>query len=604
MGPTLVHRLLHFAALRADEPALHGQDPSGQPFTLTWADYGLRAREIASGLAALGVEVGQCVGIIADNRPEWVIAQLGIMASGAVPAPMYATLQPAQVAFVLDHADLQTVFCDTREQAEKIAAAATQARREVRIVSLVDFDREGVSALEGVMTFDELRALGRADLSVADARTAALDPDAMGLLIYTSGTTGEPKGVMLKHRGLTIMADDVLRRFPAVNKPISYISYLPLCHVAEQLMTNYFQLSTGGEVTFIDDPKNLRDALLKVRPQVVLGVPRVWEKMQAALEARLREATGARAMLAKWALATELAAFDADVGRNKGRQRIGVRRRLARRLVIDRIKEAIGLDRVEIAVTGAAPIGESTLRFFASIGIVIYEGYGLSETSGVATAAEHLKPRFGTVGRPLDSVEARIADDGEILLRGPIMTLGYLHRPQLTAELLDDDGWVHTGDLGAIDTEGNIRITGRKKDILITAGGKNIAPAELEAYIQSIDGVGQAMVVGDRKPYLAALVTLDPEALETVSRQAKVPQGDLATLAARPEVAAWVQAQVEEACNRKVSRVQTVKRTRVLPVEFSVDSGELTPTMKLKRNVVGERYAAEIEALYAEEAST
>jgi len=592
MGPTLVHRLLHFAQLHPERPALHGTDPEGAPFTLSWRDYGLRSREVASGLAALGVEPGTRVGIIAGNRPEWVIAQMGIMCAGAVPAPMYATLLAEQVAFVLDHADIGVAFCDSREQADKLVAAAGQ--RELKIVALVPFEHDTAMAL------DELRALGASDLAVADARIDAIDPDEMGLLIYTSGTTGEPKGVMLRHRGIGTMADATLKRFPVLKGGVHYVSYLPLCHVAEQLMTNYTQLSTGGEVTFIDDPSAIRETLLEVRPELFLGVPRVWEKMQAALEARLRAATGVRAWLARWALATELAAFDADVARNDGTQRFGLGRRLARRLVVDRILQAIGLDNVKVAVTGAAPISESTLRFFASLGITVYEGYGMSETSGVATTSEYLKPRFGTVGKALDGVEIKIADDGEICLRGTIMTTGYLHRPNLTAELLDDEGWVHTGDLGSLDDEGNLSITGRKKDILITAGGKNIAPAQLEGYIQSIEGVGQAMVVGDRKPYLAALVTLDPEALGAVASGAGVPEADLPTLAARPEVADWVQAQIEQACNTKVARVQTIKRSTVLPRELTVDGGELTPTMKVKRNVVSERYADAIASLYAE----
>ncbi|MEN0060907.1 MAG: AMP-dependent synthetase/ligase [Myxococcota bacterium] len=591
MASTLVHRLFQFAADQPSAPALHGHDPQGKPTLLTWGDYGTQVREVAAGLAGLGVNAEDRVGIIANNRPEWVIAQFGIMSANAVPAPMYTTLQAEQCAFVLDHADLTVVFCDTAEQAAKLREAA--GSRALKIIALVPFEAEDVT------TLDELRALGRVDLSVAQARIDAIDPDAMGLLIYTSGTTGEPKGVMLRHRGLTLMADATLDRFPHLKNGIKYVSYLPLCHVAEQLMTNYFQLSSGGEVWFIEDPKDIRDALLEVRPEVFLGVPRVWEKMQAALEARLREATGLRAALARWALATELRGFDADVKRNDGKERVGLLRRLARRLVVTRIKEAIGLDQVGVAVTGAAPISESTLRFFASIGLIIYEGYGMSETSGVATSAEYRRPRFGTVGKPLNCVEIQIADDGEILLRGPIMTTGYLHREVLTAELLDGEGWVHTGDIGNLDAEGNLTITGRKKDILITAGGKNIAPAELEAYIQSIEGVGQAMVVGDRQPYLAALVTLDPEALGAVAQGAGVPEAELSALAQQPEVAAWVQSQIEEKCNARVARVQTVKKARVLPTEFTVDGGELTPTMKLRRKVVMQRYADDIATLYA-----
>lgn len=590
MPETLVHRLLDFAAKQPSAPALHGLAPDGTPTHWTWGDYGEQVREIAAGLVVLGVESGACVSILASNRPEWVIAEFGIMAANAVPAPMYATLLAEQVAFILNHADAKVVFCDSDAQARKLKAAAGD--RPLTLVGLVPLTEPGVVA------WDDLRARGRAQLSLAEDRLAQVDPDALGLLIYTSGTTGEPKGVMLRHRGLCVMSDAVLDRFPQIKAGVHYVSYLPLCHVAEQLMTNYLQTTTGGEVTFIDDPKNLRPALEAVRPQVVLGVPRVWEKIQAALEARLREATGIKARLASWALAIELAGFDADVARDDGEVRIGFLRGLARRLVITPILQKLGLDRADVCVTGAAPISESTLRFFASIGLTIYEGYGMTETSGVATSAEYRRPRFGTVGKPLPGVEVKIADDGEILLRGVIMTTGYLHRPQLTAELLDDDDWVHTGDLGSLDAEGNLKITGRKKDILITAGGKNIAPAELEAYIQTVDGIAQAVVVGDRKPYLAALVTLDPEALAAVAKGAGVEEAGAATLAADPRVQAWVQAQVESHCNSKVARVQTVKKTAVLPAEFTVDGGELTPTMKVKRKVVHQRYANEIAKLY------
>ena len=589
--PTLLHRLLSYAESQPKAPALHGRGPDGTPTHWTWADYATQVREVAAGLATLGVGPRDRVAILAGNRPEWVIAQYGIMAANAVPAPMYATLTVPQVKFILEHSGSKAVFCDSLEQAQKLRDAGGDS---LHIISLVPFEMEGVTSLAS------LRASGESALDEIGQRIESVDPDALALLIYTSGTTGEPKGVMLRHRSMVVMADAVLARFPHLKPGIRYLSYLPLCHVAEQLMTNYLQLSSGGEVTFHDDPATLRDVLTDVRPQVFLGVPRVWEKMQASLESRLRESSGLRATLARWALRTELAAFKADVKRDDGQVRMGLRRQIARRVVIDRIRGAIGLDQVTVAVTGAAPISVSTLEFFASLGITIYEGYGMSETSGVATAARYQRPRFGTVGQPIDGVEVRIAEDGEILLRGEIMTRGYLDRPALTAELIDDDDWVHTGDLGALDDEGNLKITGRKKDIIITAGGKNIAPAELEGYIQSIEGIGQAMVVGDRKPYLAALITLDPEALGAVAEGAGVG-GDSWTvdqLANDTKVAAWIQAQIEQHCNTNVARVQQVKRSQVLPVEFTVEGGELTPTMKLRRNVVTDRFGDVIESIY------
>jgi long-subunit acyl-CoA synthetase (AMP-forming) len=268
-------------------------------------------------------------------------------------------------------------------------------------------------------------------------------------------------------------------------------------------------------------------------------------------------------------------------------------------LVVTKVKSALGLENVIVAGTGAAPIGVSTLEFFASLGIVVYEGYGMSETSGLATLGDFGNPRFGTVGTALSGVTAKIADDDEILLKGRNMTRGYLRQDDKTAELLDGDGWLHTGDLGSLDEEGFLRITGRKKDLLITAGGKNVAPAEMEGYMKSILGIGQAVVVGDRMPYLSALIVLDVEMLEEVAKRSGAPLGDLAQMSKDPKVHDWAMAEVETCCNERVASYQTIKKIHILPVDFTVETGEVTPTMKIKRNVVSDRYDAEIAAFYA-----
>ncbi|MCK6505376.1 long-chain fatty acid--CoA ligase [Myxococcota bacterium] len=595
---TLVHRLADLAARRGDQVALREPAPGGGFTERTWRDYRDHSREIAAGLLALGHEPGECVALVGDNRIDWVLCELGIMSVRGIPAPIYTTLLHEQAAWIVDHAQARIAICDGRAQLDKLRTAWDQGLlpRLERIVTMdaLEVDDPRVSSLAA------LRAAGRAsDPARLQARVDTVSPDETALLIYTSGTTGLPKAVQLDHRGMLMVADGLLQRVPGVNDPEQYavVSYLPLCHVAEQIFTTMLHLSTGGRVTFCADMARIKEALLDVRPTVFLGVPRVWEKFQAALSARFAEATGLKARLLAWARQAELEAFRAQVA--TGVPQAGLARKLARALVLDKVRAALGLDRLVIAATGAAPIALETLEFFASIGIVVLEGYGMSETSGVATSSDPSRPRFGTVGQTLPGVELRIAEDGEILLRGRSMTRGYLRQPEQTAELLDDQGWLHTGDLGSVDAEGFLRITGRKKDIIITAGGKNVAPAEMEGFIKQIPGVAQAVVVGDRQPYLGALVTLNPETLAELAQAAGVPLGPPAALAADPRVQAWLQEQVERCCNQKVARYQTIKKVRILEADFSVEGGELTPTMKVKRNVVSERYRQEIDSLFA-----
>jgi len=423
--------------------------------------------------------------------------------------------------------------------------------------------------------------------------------DETAILIYTSGTTGTPKAVELSNGNMVGLITELLGCLSAFNDgktTYKVVSYLPLCHVAEQIATNFGQLETGGQVFFCSDMTQIKDYLVDVRPTMFLGVPRVWEKFQGVLESRFAETKPPRSWLARWARQTELRCFEQE--QRTGRPHMPPSRKIARKLVIAKVKNALGLDQLELAVTGAAPISKGTQEFFASLGIIIMEVYGQSETTGVVTACREGKPRFGTVGKALDGVELRIAEDGEILAKGEMCTRGYLHMPEQTAELIDDEGWLHTGDLGSLDAEGYLRITGRKKDIIVTAGGKNVAPAEMEAHINQIQGVGQVVVVGDRKPYLTALITLDPEALDVLCGAAGIPSGPLETVAKHAKVESYLMGQVEALCNAKVARFQTIKKIKVLPVEFSVEGGEMTPTMKAKRNVVLDKYEQDIEGLY------
>lgn len=596
---TLVHQFAGWAAKKPTSGAIFGRTASGEWTERSWRQYFDACRRVGKGLMALGVQHGECVAIVGDNRPEWVIAQFGMMAVGAVPAPIYTTNTIPQVAYIVDHCQAKVAICDGKAQLDKYLAGINDGSI-TNVKHLVVFDKVDATD-ERVMTLESLMALGDKEVADADfdARFDALKTDEPALLIYTSGTTGVPKAVQLSHAGMLMVGDGLMAGFPELREEGAYrvISYLPLCHVAEQVFTNILHLNSGGTCYFCADLKQIKDHLTSVRPTVFLGVPRVWEKFESALRAKLSEATGLKAKLAGWARNTELACFQRQV--QNGVPYMPFKRKLANKLVISKIKNALGLDQLLVAGTGAAPISRRTLEFFASIGITIYEGYGMSETSGVASVTDRHKPRFGTVGRALPGVDVRIAEDGEILLKGVNMTPGYLHMPDKTAELIDDEGWLHTGDLGAIDDEQNIKITGRKKDLLITAGGKNVAPAELEAYIKRVVGVGQAVVVGDSQPYLCALIALDAEGLSDLASTVGVPNGSLEEMAKNEKVKAYIMDQIEIECNAKVARYQTIKKIEMLPHAFTVETGELTPTMKIKRNVVSEKYKAAIDGLYS-----
>jgi long-subunit acyl-CoA synthetase (AMP-forming) len=592
---TLTEQFKRWGIERADKPAIHGKDSNGNWKTYTWGEYWTASREVAKGLIALGHEAGQCVAIVGANRPEWVISQFGITLAGGIPAPSYPTNTLEQVGHILENSEASIAIADSRVLLDRWRQGAeARGRTLTKVVSMLD----GLD--EEAMTLSALRALGREqDDAELDARIGATDEKDVCLLIYTSGTTGVAKGVMLSQGNIVAMGDSLKKHIPIFDHPDTFrsVSYLPLCHVAEQLLTNFFQMATGGQVYFCPELSEVKDYLAEVHPTNFAAVPRVWEKFQAALEAKLAAATGVKAKLATWARKTESAAIHEEI--RTGRDVNTFSRRLANKLVISKVKNALGLDQLKFAGTAAAPISVGTLEFFASLGILVHEAYGMSETSGVVTVSPLGRPRFGTVGTVLPGCEVEIADDGEIICRGGNMTSGYLRMPEKTAELIDDDGRGHTGDLGSFDQDGFLSITGRKKDILITAGGKNVAPAEMEGYINQIPGVGQVVVVGDRQPYLSALITLDPENLDEVAGAAGVTGDSLEGLAKNPKVSEYLQNRVEADCNTKVARYQTIKKIKVLPVEFSVDGNELTPTMKVKRNVINDKYADDIAALYS-----
>ena len=595
---TLMGHIRSWAQSRPEQGALHSLNRSGEWDVITWKQYWQRVRRIGKGLMALGVRPGDSVSLIAKNTPEWVLCQHGITVAGGIPCPIYTTNLPLQVAYIVDHSESNVVILDEASQLDKIREA--QSEGQAKVAHIVTIDDLGVEAAD-VLTLAALEAKGEAEVSdtAVDARLDSVTPKDIALRVYTSGTTGVPKGAELSHEGIHAVSDGVLKASDGTFEQGQQrgVSYLPLCHAAEQIFTNFLGLRVGCQYFFCPQLDQLKDHLVKARPTFLLGVPRVWEKFEAALRAQLGQATGVKKRLAEWALATEQKATLAEIA--TGKPHNGMQRKLARRLVIGKIQQALGIDQVDFAISGAAPISESTLLFFASIGIVIHEGFGMTETTGVATSQPPGQPRFGTVGKPIPGVQARISDEGELLLRGINMVRSYHKLPEKSAELYDGD-WMRTGDLALIDNDGFIRITGRKKDLLITAGGKNVGPGEMEGHLLGIPGIGHAVAVGDRKPYISALLVLEPETLPTLLSAAGITDSLNPEQAAKDSrVRDFLQSQVEQQCNAKVARYQQIKYFEVLATPFSVEGGELTPTMKIKRNVVTEKYADLIEGLYS-----
>lgn len=593
---TLIGQLASRAASRPAATALADRVAPGRWQELSWCAVRERAWGVARGLIALGVASGERVSIVSANRSEWILAQLGIFAARAVSAPVYTTLTAEQTAEVLRLASARVVFCD---------AAALPKLREIRARDLapirwvVAFD--GAPSEPGTLSFGELLGLGGESSSELEARLAALAADDPALVVFTSGTTGRPKGVVLDAVATNALVEAIRALgYAPILTPEAYriVSYLPLSHIAEQATSFIFWLAAGGSLWCCRDLAEVVTHLEEVRPRAFLGVPRAYEKIRARIEERLRAAPPLRRRLFRWATAVELAAFEREAA--GGRPVRSPLRNLARRLVIDRVRHALGLDQVRFAVVGAAPAALSTLQFFAGLGLPLHEVYGMSETCGVLTAPPFGRPRLGRVGRALPGVELRLSGEGEILARTRHATRGYLDDPAATAELIDAAGWLHTGDLGELDADGYLRISGRKKELLVTAGGKKVAPAEVEERLQSIEGIAHAVVVGDSRPYLSALLTLEREAAERVAARLGLAAHHSEALLTEPGFRRHLEEQIEAACNRFLARYQTIKRFVVLRGEFTVAGGELTPTMKLRRSVIAVKYASEIDALYSD----
>ena len=560
---------------------------------VSWRDYADDIRRAGRALIALGLEPGATVGIIGFNRPEWTTFHLAAMSIGSVPVGIYTTSAPGEVQYIADHAEAAIVLVEDADQWHKLVQERTRLPRLRHVIMM-----RGAPRIEDplVMSWDAFmaRAEGVADAAF-EQRLTAIEPEQPGTLIYTSGTTGPPKGVMLTHANLAWTAG-VAAQITDVRADDVLLSYLPLSHIAEQMFTIHAAVTVGYTVSFAESIEAMLDNLKEVQPDAFFGVPRVWEKFHAGIAAKLSAATGTKRALVDWAMRVGRRAAAARCRGQQPGGLLGLQHRLADRLIYSKLKPAIGLGRARICLSGAAPIAPDVLEFFAGLDLLVHEVYGQSEGSGPTSFNLPGRTMIGSVGQPVPGVEVRIAPDGEILVRGPNVFPGYYKDTAATAETLVD-GWLHSGDLGRLDAEGFLHITGRKKEIIITAGGKNVTPKNIEAALKQSPLINEATVIGDRRRYLTALLTLDPDA---AAKFAADHQLNGAELHRHPALHSAITQHVESV-NAQLARVEGVKKFYVVPRNFTVEHGELTPTLKVKRKVVQEHFAREIEAMYAED---
>ena len=580
-----------FQATAARDPEAVALRTPGDKVTITWREYASRVRQLAAGLAGLGVRPGDTVGIMLTNRPEFHLFDTAALHAGAIPFSIYNTSAPEQISYLFGNAGNRVVVCE-----EQFVPKLLSARDGTAVEHLVCVDGKP----EGTMSVEELEAAADPDFDF-EGTWRAVKPDGIATLIYTSGTTGPPKGVEITHAGLFAEFAALDAITPSTHHD-RVLSYLPSAHIADRTGSQYTQLVYGAQVTCLADPKQVLGALTDVRPTVFGAVPAVWYKLKAGIEAAIAaEPKAARRRLATWAVETgRSAASLAAAGRPVPRS-LALRHKVADRLVLRKIRARLGLDAVRASMSGAAPIAPEVLEFVFGLGIPVYEVWGMSETTCIATCNPPGAVRVGTVGTAVKGVELRLAEDGELLVRAPIVMRGYRNDPARTAEALDADGWLHTGDVATIDAEGYVRIVDRKKELIINQGGKNLSPANIENAVKAACPLAaHVAAIGDNRPYVTALIVLDAEvASAAAGRTGPVtPSADLAAdLAADPAVRAAVEAGVR-AANGKLSRVEQLKRYEILPCFWEPGGAELTPTIKLRRKPIAERYADRIEAMY------
>jgi len=601
-GDTIARKFCNAVRLRESRVALR-QKEFGIWQEVTWREFGEHVRRIAMGLAAHGFQPGDVASILANTRREWTYCDYGILCAGGVSSGVYPTDAAGQLEYLCSDSGSSFLFVEDDEQLDK----ALQVRERLpRLRQIVVFDMEGLTGFEDpqVTSLERFEAAGaeydRMHPGEFERRVDSRGADDLAILVYTSGTTGRAKGAMLSHRNLRC----VMENFPPEveqSEGDDKMAFLPLCHIAERMIGQFLSLETGSRLNYVENPETVAENVREIAPTIMLAVPRIWEKFYSAISIRIKEATRLEQWAYKAAIGLGYRVADLRFAGRPVPPGLALVNRVASFFALGNVRRAIGVHRTRLALTGAAPISPELIRWYCALGVDMYEGWGMTETSGGGSLNLPFARRLGSIGKAAPFNEMRISADGEILVRGDNVFMGYLNQPEKTREAIDADGWLHTGDVGVVDDDGFFRITDRMKDIIITAGGKNVTPSELENELKFSPYITDAVVVGDKRPYLTCLIMIDHENVENYAQERSVPFSDFASLCRSHEVQELIQGEIDRV-NAKFARVEQIKRFRLLEYKLTAEDEELTPTMKLKRKLVNEKYRDLIEGMYSQTA--
>jgi long-chain acyl-CoA synthetase len=602
VADTIARSFLLAVDKRGDKPAIR-EKKFGIWQPTSWRQWLEISKDIAYALNASSFRPGDVASILANAVPEWVYADMGILCAGGVSSGIYPTDSTAQVEYLINDSRTRIVFAEDEEQLDKLLTCRSRCPTLEKIVV---FDMEGLAAFSDpmVLSLAEFMALGqnhrqgRAELwdEMVGSRTA----DDLAVLVYTSGTTGPPKGAMHSNRSVVHQMRHSGDLIPSTDNEERLV-FLPLCHVAERVGGYYNSLALGSVMNFAESPETVPDNLREVQPTAFLAVPRVWEKFYSGITIALKDATSFQKWMYRHALSIGNRMTECRIEGERPSLGLRIANKFAYWLVFRNIRRMLGLDRCRIALTGAAPISPDLIRWYMALGIDMREVYGQTENCGVATLMPNDRTKLGSVGKVVPWGEVMISPEGEILIRGDFLFMGYLNQPEKTAETIDAKGWLHTGDVGAMDNEGFVKITDRMKDIIITSGGKNVTPSEIENQLKFSPYVSDAVVIGDKRPYLTCLVMIDQENVEKFAQDQNIPFTNYASLCRATEIQDLIWREIE-GVNANFARVETIKKFYLIERQLTPEDEELTPTMKLKRSFVNKRYATEIDAMYRDRA--